>query len=95
MQDSPSYSTNDVLADSTGSSPDVSKTSLEQTERAINSVDQAYSVSTTMVSDWKKGILFSARITAKLNGERPYNQKKLKDAGKDWKTNISTGFLAT
>ncbi len=88
-------SDNDVLADSRGSSPDINPKTLESKRRSIESVEQAVSVCDTMVADWKKGIMQAARITAKLNGERPYNQKKLKDAGKDWKTNISTGFLAT
>lgn len=85
---------NQVMQDSTGSAPEVSD-GLKVDNRTINSVNQAYSVCETLVSDWKKGILNSARITAKLNGERPYNQKKLENAGKGWKTNISTGFLAT
>ncbi len=85
---------NNVLADATGSSPEVSD-SLNVKNRTINNVDQAFSVCETMVNDWKKGILTSARITSKINGERPYNQKKLEQAGKGWKTNISTGFLAT
>ncbi len=83
-----------VLTDATGAQPEV-KSDLKVTGRTITSIDQAFQVCDTMVSDWKKGILNSARITAKINGERPYNQKKLKDAAKDWKTNISTGFLAT
>lgn len=85
---------NGVLQDSTGNAP-VLTADLEVENRTISNVDQAFSVCETMVNDWKKGILNSARITAKLNGERPYNQAKLKNAGKDWKTNISTGFLAT
>lgn len=85
---------NNVMADSTGSTPVVSS-SLEVKNRTIKDVDQAFSVCETMVNDWKKGILTSARITSKLNGERPYNQRALEKAGKAWKTNISTGFLST
>lgn len=85
---------NGVLQDSTGNAPEVTL-ELEVENRTISNVDQAFSVCETMVNDWKKGILNAARITAKLNGERPYNQAKLKNAGKDWKTNISTGFLST
>jgi hypothetical protein len=95
MEDSAYSSQNQVLPDAVGSSPELSKSTLEPTNRTVNSVNQAFSVCETMVSDWKKGILFAARITAKINGEKPYNQKKLKDAGKDYKTNVSTGFLAT
>jgi hypothetical protein len=85
---------NDVLIDSTGSAPKVSE-GLKVENRTINSVNQAFSVCETMVNDWKSGILKATRITAKLNGERPYNQKKLENTAKGWKTNISTGFLAT
>ncbi len=85
---------NAILIDSVGSSPEVSE-NLKVKNRVINSANQAFSVCQSMINDWKKGILNAARITAKLNGERPYNQKKLKDAGKDYKTNISTGFLST
>lgn len=85
---------NSVLTDSTGNAPEVSK-DLEVKNRTISSTDQAFQVCETMVNDWKKGILNAARITSKINGERPYNQKGLEKAGKGWKTNISTGFLAT
>jgi len=87
-------SPNNVLNDDVGNTPIVSP-ELTVENRTISNAAQAYSVCDTLVSDWKKGILNAARITSKLNGERPYNQKKLKDAGKDWKTNISTGFLAS
>jgi hypothetical protein len=85
---------NYVLQDATGNTPKVSA-NLEPENRTISDVNQAFSVCETLVNDWKKGILHSARITAKLNGERPYNQAALKAAQKGWKTNISTGFLAT
>lgn len=85
---------NNILIDALGSAPEVKK-NLEVDNRTITTTNQAFGVCETMVNDWKKGILNSATITRKLNGERPYNQKRLKDAGKDWKTNISTGFLAT
>lgn len=94
MEDSTYTSQNQVLPDAVGSAPEI-KSDLEVTNRVVNSVDQAFSVCETMVQDWKKGILFATNITSKVNGQRPYNQKKLKDAGKDYKANISTGFLAT
>jgi hypothetical protein len=84
----------DVLSDSTGSAPEVGE-NLKVKNRAINSVNQAFSVCESLRNDWKDGIVNAARITAKINGERPYNQKKLANAAKAWKTNISTGFLAT
>lgn len=77
-----------------GNTPEVSK-NLEVENRTITDANQANEVCWTMINDWKKGIANSARITSKINGERPYNQKKLENAGKGWKTNISTGFLAS
>jgi hypothetical protein len=85
---------NNVLQDSTGDTPKVSD-SLEVENRSIASVNQAFSVGETLISDAKKLIQNAARLTAKLNGERPYNQRALKNNLKDWKTNISTGFLST
>lgn len=80
--------------DQTGEKPDVSD-SLKSKGHVVGSISQAFQIAENLIYDWKKGITNAARITAKLNGERPYNQKKLKDAGKDWKTNINTGFLTT
>lgn len=94
MPDQSSSSPSGVKSDATGSIPEVTD-NLEVKNRTINSVDQAVQVCETLIDDWKEGIKKSARITAKLNGERPYNQSKLKQAGKDWKTNISTGFLSS
>lgn len=94
MDDSNYSSLNQVLPDAVGSQPEVTKSGNVE-NRTINSVDQAWSVCETMVSDWKKGILHAARITSKINGEKPYIQKRLKDAGQDHRTNVSTGFLAT
>lgn len=86
--------TNSTINNFVGNSPDVSD-SLTVRNRTITDADQAVLVCETLVNDWKKGILNSARITSKINGERPYNQKKLDNALKGYKTNISTGFLAT
>lgn len=77
-----------------GNTPEVSS-GLKVENRVISDASQAKEVCETMQNDWQKGISNSARITSKINGERPYNQKKLDNAGKGWKTNISTGFLAS
>lgn len=68
---------------------------LEVVNRSISSVSQAYAVCDQMIEDFKKGISVAKRITAKINGERPYDQSKLKQAAKDWKANVSTGFLSS
>lgn len=91
----PELSDQATSLDVTGSNPDVSESTLEAKNRTITSVSQAHDVCYNLEQAWRKGIKHSARITAKLNGERPYDQSKLKAQGKDWKTNISTGFLST
>lgn len=88
------FTDNYIAGDVTGTRPDV-KANLTDDSRTVTSVAQAFQVCSNLIYDWKKGVANAARITAKLNGERPYNTSKLKAAGKDWKTNISTGFLQT
>lgn len=83
---------NDI--DDMGNSPDVKEGSLEES-RVVTSGKQAFDICERLVEDWDKGITNAAQITAKLNGDRPYNARTLKNQGKAWKTNISTGFLAT
>ena len=79
--------------DESGNSPKVDST-LEP-QRVVSSVDQALEICETL-EDSASGIIKNqARITAKLNGEPPRNPKKLKDKAKGYKTNISTGALAT
>lgn len=85
---------NSVLSDSTGETPKVTP-ELAVENRTITSVRMAFDVCETLVSDTKEIIKKSARITAKLQGERPYDQRALKNLSKDHKTNVSTGFLAT
>jgi hypothetical protein len=77
-----------------GAAPNVDA-ALKPGNRTISSINQAISVCENMISDWKEGISHAARITAKINGERPYNQKAREKNGKGWMTNVSTGFLAT
>lgn len=81
--------------DSTGNQPDVSEGNLLTANRVITSASQVFDISENLVVNWEKAIKNAAKITAKLNGDRPYNSRTLANQGKAWKTNISTGFLAT
>lgn len=90
----PDTAPDDSNSDNFGTTPEVNE-SLNNEVRSVSSVVQAYAIIETMVDDWEDGIKKAARITAKLNGERPYNQSSLKKAGKGHKTNISTRFLST
>ncbi len=78
-----------------GAGPDVGETSLEPKNRAINSVQQAYSVAETIIYDATRKIRQAAKITAKLNGAPPKNPRTQANQGKDWQSNTSTGALAT
>ena len=79
--------------DDAGNSPEVDE-SLEP-QRVVSSVNQAFDVCETLEYDATKIIANQAKITAKLNGEPPRNPGKLKAKSKGYKTNISTGALAT
>lgn len=83
-----------TTGNTSGNTPEVSL-DLSVENRTITDANQAYEVCQSLQTDWQKGITNAARITSKINGERPYNQRKLENAGKGWKTNISTGFLAS
>ena len=78
-----------------GDEPDVSESSLEPKNRAINSVQQAYSVAETLIYDATRKIKQAAKITSKLNGAPPKNPRTQANQGKDWQSNTSTGALAT
>lgn len=95
MKDESDVSEQPQDASGFGAKPEISEKTLEPTNRTIETVDQAFAVCERMIEDWKRGISNAAKITAKINRERPNNQKKLEAASKGWKSNISTGFLAT
>jgi hypothetical protein len=84
----------DAATNGIGNTPSVTE-NLDVTNRAVSDVSQAIEVCEGLIGDWEKGVKKAGRITAKINGERPYSQKALKDNGKGHKTNISTGFLQT
>lgn len=69
--------------------------SLQPKNRVIEDVGTIHSVFDGMVDDASLLIRNAARITAKINGERPFNTTRLKNDGKAWKSNVSTRFLAT
>ena len=77
-----------------GAGADVSVKTLEPANRVITSVENGITVCDSLVYAWQKGIHNAARITAKINGERPYGKQMLKSKGKGHKRNISTRFLA-
>jgi hypothetical protein len=78
-----------------GAEPNISESSLEPKNRAINSVQQAYAVAETLIYDATRKIRQAAKITKKLNGEPPKSPRELANKGKDWQSNTSTGALST
>ena len=76
-----------------GASPEVSDKSLESDQRIIPDVDTAMSICDSIVWASQKLIFNASRITAKINGERPYSKQQLKSKGKGYKRNCSTRFL--
>lgn len=82
-------------SDNTGNQPDVAESTLLPANRVVTSASQVWDIANNLTLNWEKAISNAARITAKLNGDRPYNSRTLANQGKAWKTNISTGFLST
>lgn len=78
-----------------GSSPDVSERSLKAEDRVVNSTSQAYQVANTIIYDSREVVKKAAKITAKLNGAPPRSRTEMKDKAEMWRSNVSTGALAT
>lgn len=79
--------------DTTGTKPKVEKNLTSQT-RAISSVSQALSICDQMMDDAEKIIKNAARVTKKLNGGRPRNDRSDANKAKAHKSNVSTGALS-
>lgn len=62
----------------------------EPTQRSIKDVGQARDVCRTVIAANRQRQVVEARILAKINAERPYNQKQLESEGLGWKQNFTT-----
>lgn len=56
---------------------------------------QAYQTYKNFVSDNRERNSKNAAIARKLNGEQPWNPKKLKSSGQAWRSNRPTGFMSS
>lgn len=56
---------------------------------------QAYQTYKNFVSDNRERNSKNAAIAKKLNGEQPWNPKKLKSSGQAWRSNRPTGFMSS
>jgi hypothetical protein len=81
--------------DSLGASPEIDPQTLESSTEVISTPEQAFEVADKLVDDAEKLIKNAASITKILNGAPPFSRKDLKNKGKGYKSNISTGALAT
>jgi hypothetical protein len=77
-----------------GNEPEITP-SLESEQRVITSPGQAYAVAENLREDAKVLVANAAKIIELRNGRRPQDQKKLNNQNKGWKSNVSTGFMAT
>lgn len=74
---------------------DVSDSGAPQGRALPDPKTQAGTLVTRMVEDARERNTKNARITAKLNSERPHKSSELEAAGLSWKVNITTRPLAT
>jgi hypothetical protein len=56
---------------------------------------QAYQTYKNFVSDNRERNSKNAAIARKLNGEQPWNPRKLKASGQSWRSNRPTGFMSS
>lgn len=75
-------------------SPDLSEKAKPR-QHAVRDVAQAREMLQTLQSAGNRRAIVNARIAAKLNSERPYDQTRLEDEGLGWRTNVSTRVLTT
>ncbi len=76
-----------------GAPVDLDPKTLEVGNRTVKDAESGITICDSLVWAWNKGIYNAARITAKINGERPWGKQQLKSKGKGYKRNISTRFL--
>lgn len=86
--------TNAESTDTTGTPSKAPKKPSEDT-RAITSISQALSVCEQLITDSDQLVRRAAKITAKLNGERPRSGRADANKGKSHKSNVLTGALST
>lgn len=78
------------------SAPKLSKKSLKSKRKAISSAEHAWEICKRLIKDNEDRIAEYAEIRAQADGiEPPYDNSKLEEQGKNYKSNINTGFLGT
>lgn len=85
----------DGVAGGTVNSPDVDERTLRPRNRAISDVAHLFQIISTLEEARREQNEKNARIMAKYNAERPFEQQELKELGMDWVSNFSTKPLAS
>lgn len=62
---------------------------------SVLTFEQAYQTYKNFVTDNRERNAKNAAIARKLNGEQPWNPRKLKAAGQSWRSNRPTGFMSS
>ena len=81
--------------DFVGNQPELKEGTLEPSNRVIADVEDAISVTENLIKDAKILIKNASRITRKKQGGRPYIDSILKEQGRSWMPNISSGAFGT
>ena len=62
---------------------------------AVLTFDQAYQTYKNFTQDNRERNNKNAAIARKINGEQPWNPRKLRGAGQSWRSNRPTGFMSS
>jgi hypothetical protein len=62
---------------------------------AVLTFEQAYQTYKNFVTDNRERNNKNAAIARKINGEQPWNPRKLRSAGQAWRSNRPTGFMSS
>ena len=83
-------------SDAVPETPDISPVSLKNKNPAIRDEAQAFAVANSIINDNKDRIELFAKIQREIDAiDPPFDPGELVEEGKDWKSNINTGFLQT
>lgn len=63
--------------------------------RAVRDAEEAHSMCKSLVEENKDRNSRNALISRRYNDDQPFDPSALKNAGQDWRSNFSSGFLST
>lgn len=94
VESKPPYRSNtDPSVDGLIQPPDVSESGTPR-QHSVRDVSQAREIVKTVIAANKTRQVVNSRVIAKVNSEKPYDQKRLESEGLGWKQNFSTKVLA-